>query len=88
MPASLYNMNKIYPLYPHFSVLPGPSLTLQQKNYFDFFLSPHFSFSVLLLWEFSCVLMLFECSSVLELLVGCVNGAQPLVLGSKSDSLM
>ena len=88
VPASLYNMNKIYPLYPHFSVLPDPSLTLQQKKLFWLFLSPHFSFSILLLWEFSCVLTLFEYSSVLELLVGCVNGGQPLVLGSKSDSLM
>jgi hypothetical protein len=37
--------------------------------------------------EYSCVLYLFECSCVLDLLVECVNGTQPRVLESKSDSL-
>jgi len=37
--------------------------------------------------EYSCVLDLFECSCVLDLLVECVNGTQPRVLESKSDSL-
>jgi hypothetical protein len=32
------------------------------------------------------VLKLFECSYVLEMLVGCVNGTQPRVLGSIRDS--
>jgi hypothetical protein len=45
-----------------------------------------FFFSLSFLREFSCVLKLFECSYVLEMLVGCVNGTQPRVLGSIRDS--
>ena len=71
-----------YPIYPPFSALSGLSFQLQN---FWLFLSPGFSFSVSFLREYSCLLKMFECSCVLDLLVGCVNGTQPRVLGSKSD---
>jgi len=58
----------------------------ENPSIFDFFFLFVFSFSLISVW-FSFVLKLLEYSYVLELLVGCVNGTQLHVLGSKSDSL-
>ena len=50
--------------------------------------SLRFSFSLSFLCECSCLSKLFECSCLLGLSVCCVNGTQPRVLESKSDSLI
>ena len=64
----------IYPIYPHF--LPCPvclfSLrTLLIFSFSSFFFLLVFLFLSLFLREYFCLLKLFECSCVLELLVGC-----------------
>jgi hypothetical protein len=82
---SLYTDEQIpFPSIPIFIPFRFVSST---KKLLWLFLSPRFSFSVCFLREYSYLSKMFECSCMLDLLVGCVNGTQPRVLGSKSDSL-